>query len=229
MQPVKAWKQEEEGTDGVEEGDGGVEEVAGQHGGQGKAEQGGGQYHIDGGLDEEAREAGENAEEGHDAEEGEGGVGGNRGEVDEAGGDRLEHLGDVRRSTGIPTRVTAGMRRRLRRRLLATLVYSSKGLIVMCLRSRWSRGLILCWSSFLLSSWDGLQTQGSQEGNPGGGLLWVQCSLRGKELIKRTQVRVGTLPGVILLRVFLACVAHILFSLQSLHKSLVLGGSVVFK
>merc|ERR1711953_538620 len=198
MQPVKAWKQEEEGTDGVEEGDGGVEEVAGQHGGQGKAEQGGGQYHIDGGLDEEAREAGENAEEGHDAEEGEGGVGGDRGEVDEAGGDRLEKLGDVRRATGIPTGVTVGMRGRLRRRLLATLVYSSKGLIVMCLRSRWSRGLLL-----------------------------VQCSLSGEELIKRTQVRVDTLPGMILLRVFLACVAHISFSLQSLHKSLVLGGSVV--
>ena len=55
----------------------------------------------------------------------------------------------------------------------------------------------------------------------GGGLLWVHCSLRGKELIKRTQVR------VILLRVLLACVAHVSFSLQSLHKSLVLGGSVV--
>ena len=103
------------------------------------------------------------------------------------------------------------MRRRLRRRLLATLVYSSKGLIVVCLRSRWSRGLILCWSSFLLSSWDGLQTQGGQEGNPGGGLLWIHCSLSGEELIERTQVRVGTLPGMILLRVILACVAHISF------------------
>ena len=39
MQPVKARKQEEEGTEGVKEGDAGVEEVAGQHGGQGKAEQ----------------------------------------------------------------------------------------------------------------------------------------------------------------------------------------------
>merc|ERR1712110_1357980 len=95
MQPVKTGKQEEEGTEGVEEGDAGVEEVAGQHGGQ----------------------------------------------VKEA--------------------------------WVATLVYSSKGLIVMCLRSWWSRGLILCWSSLLLSSWDGLKTQGSQEGNPGGGLLWV--------------------------------------------------------
>ena len=55
----------------------------------------------------------------------------------------------------------------------------------------------------------------------GGGLLWVHCSLRGEELIKRTQVR------VILLRVLLACVAHVSFSLQSLHKSLVRGGSVV--
>ena len=52
----------------------------------------------------------------------------------------------------------------------------------------------------------------------GGGLLWVHCSWSREELIKRTQVRVGTLPGMILLRVFLACVAHISFSLQSLHK-----------
>merc|ERR1711953_1598217 len=68
VKPVKTGKQEED--------DAGVEEVAGQHGGQGKAEQGGGQHHIEGGLDEEAGKAGENAEEGHDAEEGEGGVGG---------------------------------------------------------------------------------------------------------------------------------------------------------
>merc|ERR1712061_750043 len=134
MQPVKAGKQEEEGAEGVEDGDGGVEEVAGQHGGQGKAEQGGGQHHIEGRLDEEAGEAGEKAEEGHDAEEGEGGVGGDRGEVDEAGGDRLEKGGDVRRTTGIPAGVTVRMRRRPWRRLLATLVYSSKVLIVMCLR-----------------------------------------------------------------------------------------------
>merc|ERR1712038_1033420 len=47
MQPVEAGKQEEEGAEGVEEGDAGVEEVAGQHGGQGEAEQGGGQHHIE--------------------------------------------------------------------------------------------------------------------------------------------------------------------------------------
>jgi len=80
-----------------------------------------------------------------------------------------------------------------------------------------------------------LQTQGSQEGNPGGGLLWVHTSWSGEELIERTQVRVDTLPGMILLRVFLACVAHISFSKKKKQKqlfsvsSLVLGGSVVFK
>ena len=55
----------------------------------------------------------------------------------------------------------------------------------------------------------------------GGGLLWVHCSWSREEIIERTQVR------VILLRVLLACVAHVSFSLQSLYKSLVGGGSVV--
>ena len=50
------------------------------------------------------------------------------------------------------------------------------------------------------------------EWDRGGELLWVHCSWSGEELIKRTQVR------VILLRVLLACVAHVSFSLQSLHK-----------
>merc|ERR1711936_1002983 len=44
-------------------------------------------------------------------------------------------------------------------------------------------------------------------GDPWGGLLWVHCSLSGEELIESNKVRVGTLPGVILLMVFLACVA----------------------
>ena len=52
----------------------------------------------------------------------------------------------------------------------------------------------------------------------GGGLLWVHCSWSGEEIIERTQVRVDTLPGVILLRVLLACVAHVSFYFQSLHK-----------
>ena len=76
MQLVQAGQEEEEGADRVEEGDGGVEQVACEHGGQGHAEERGGEHHVEGGLDEEAGEAGENAEEGHDAEEGEGGVGG---------------------------------------------------------------------------------------------------------------------------------------------------------
>ena len=33
-----------------------------------------------------------------------------------------------------------------------------------------------------------------------------------EELIESTEVGVSTLPGLILLRVFLACVAHLLFS-----------------
>merc|ERR1712183_592042 len=49
----------------------------------------------------------------------------------------------------------------------------------------------------------------------GGGLLWVHTSWSGGELIKRTQVR------VILLRVLLACIAHVFLSFQSLHKSMV--------
>jgi len=76
VQPVKAGQEEDEGAEGVEEGDDGVEEVARQHGGQGEAEERGGQHHIEGRLDEEAGEAGEDAEEGHDAEEGDGSPGG---------------------------------------------------------------------------------------------------------------------------------------------------------
>ena len=36
VQPVEAGEEEGESAEGVEEGDGGVEEVAGQHSGQGK-------------------------------------------------------------------------------------------------------------------------------------------------------------------------------------------------
>jgi len=181
VQPVEAGQEEEEGAEGVEEGDGGVEEVAGQHGGQGKTQERGGQHHIEGRLDEEAREAGEDAEEGHDAEEGDGGPGGNRGEVEEARGDCLEQLGDVRGTTGVSTGVTVGLWGRLRRgrrSLVVTLtltpggrVCSGKGLTV-CSRSWWSGGLFLCRPSLLLGSRDGLQTKGTQESNPwGGGLL----------------------------------------------------------
>merc|ERR1712001_401527 len=161
MQPVKTGKQEEEGAEGVEEGDGGVEEVAGQHGGQGKTQERGGQDHIEGRLDEESGEAGEDAEEGHDAEEGDGGPGGDRGEVEEARGDCLEQLGDVRGTTGVSTGVTIGLwgrLRRPRRSLVVTLtqtltpvcrVCSSKGLTVSP-RSWWGGGLFLCRRSLLL-------------------------------------------------------------------------------
>ena len=70
VQPVEAGQEEEEGAEGVEEGDGGVEEVAGQNGGQGKTQERGGQHHIEGRLDEEAREAGEDAEQDDGREEG---------------------------------------------------------------------------------------------------------------------------------------------------------------
>jgi len=178
VQPVEAGQEEEEGAEGVEEGDGGVEEVAGQHGGQGKTKERGGQHHVEGRLDEESGEAGEDAEEGHDAEEGDGGPGGDRGEVEEARGDRLEQLGDVRGTTGVSTGVTIGLWGRLRRgrrSLVVTLtltpggrVCSAKGLTVLllCPRSWWSG-----WPSLLLGSRDGLQTKGTQEGDPWGGLL----------------------------------------------------------
>merc|ERR1712004_883338 len=69
MQLVQAGQEEEEGAHGVEEGDGRVEQVACEHGGQGHAEERGGEHHVEGGLDEEAGE-GEETEEGDDAEEG---------------------------------------------------------------------------------------------------------------------------------------------------------------
>jgi len=99
--------------------------------------------------------------------------------VEEAGGDCLEQLGDVRGTTGVSTGVTIGLwgrLRRPRRSLVVTLtpvcgVCSSKGLTV-CPRSWWGGGLFLCRPSLLLSSRDGLQTNGTQESNPwGGGLL----------------------------------------------------------
>ena len=107
MQLVQAGQEEEEGADGVEEGDGRVEQVACEHGGQGHAEERGGEHHVEGGLDEEAGEAGEEAEEGDDAEEGDGGPGGDRGEVEQAVGDRLEELGDVGSTAGVAAGVTA--------------------------------------------------------------------------------------------------------------------------
>merc|ERR1719414_190543 len=84
----------------MEERDGGVEQMACEHGGQGHAEERGGEHHVERGLDEEAGQAGEEAEEGDDAEEGDGGPGGDRGEVEQAVGDLLEELGDVGSTAG---------------------------------------------------------------------------------------------------------------------------------
>merc|ERR1712004_446709 len=64
MELVQAGQEEEEGADRGEDGDGGIEEVACEHGGQGHSEERGGEHHVEGGLDEEAGEAGEEAEEG---------------------------------------------------------------------------------------------------------------------------------------------------------------------
>jgi len=147
--------------------------------------------------------------------------------VEEAGGDCLEQLGDVRGTTGVSTGVTIGLwgrLRRPRRSLVVTLtqtltpvcgVCSSKGLTVGP-RSWWGGGLFLCRRSLLLASRNGLQTKGSQESNPlGGGLLRVHCCLGREELIESTEVGVSTLPGLVLLRVLLACVAHLPLSFLS--------------
>merc|ERR1719382_1576375 len=177
----------------MEEGYGGVEQVACEHGGQGEAEERGGEHHVEGGLDEEAGEAGEEAEEGDDAEEGDGGPGGDRGEVEQAVGDRLEELGDVGSTAGVAAGVTSRLLGCSRRCLVLRLtpscrVCSGIGATLLSLRLRcWrSRRLFLLRSCLLLllrslPSWDGLQTKGSQEANPWRGLSWGSCSgLSGK-------------------------------------------------
>jgi len=157
MQLVQAGQEEEEGADGVEEGDGGVEQVACEHGGQGHAEERGGEHHVEGGLDEEAGQAGEEAEEGDDAEEGDGGPGGDRGEVEQAVGDRLEELGDVGSTAGVATGVTARLLGSPWRCLVLRLtpscrVRSSIGLTLLSLSLRcwWGRRLFLLRSCLLL-------------------------------------------------------------------------------
>ena len=70
--------------------------MAGQEDWKGEAKERGGQHKVEGGMDEEAREAGEDAEEGDGTEEGDGGLGGHGGEVEEARGDCLEQLLNVR-------------------------------------------------------------------------------------------------------------------------------------
>merc|ERR1712190_126706 len=139
------------GTDGVEERDGRVEQVACEHGGQGHAEERGGEHHVEGGLDEEAGQAGD------DAEEGDGGPGGDRGEVEQAVGDRLEELGDVRSTAGVATGVTSRLLRRSWRWLVLRLtpscrVCSSIGvtLLSLSLRCWWGRRLFLLRSCLLL-------------------------------------------------------------------------------
>ena len=75
--------------------------MADQEGWKGEAKERGGQHEVESGMDEEAREAGEDAEEGDGTEEGDGGSGGDGGEVEEARGDRLEQLLDVRGAAGV--------------------------------------------------------------------------------------------------------------------------------
>merc|ERR1712173_155125 len=183
----------------MEERDGGVEQMACQHGGQGHAEERGGEHHVERGLDEEAGQAGEEAEEGDDAEEGDGGPGGDRGEVEQAVGDLLEELGDVGSTAGVAAGVSTRLLRSPWRWLVLRLtpscrVRSSIGLTLLSVRLRcwWGRWLFLLRSCLLLllrslASWDGLQAKRSQEVNPWGGLSWGSCSgLSGKELIEST-------------------------------------------
>jgi len=73
----------------------------------GEAKERSGQHKVEGKVDEEAREAGEDAEEGNGTEEGDGGAGGDGGEVEEARGDCLEQLLDVGGVAG----EAAGLRR----------------------------------------------------------------------------------------------------------------------
>merc|ERR1712004_90123 len=168
-------------------------------GGQGHAEERGGEHHVEGGLDQEAGEAGEEAEEGDDAEEGDGGPGGDRGEVEQPVGDRLEELGDVGSTAGVAAGVTSRLgcswRCLVLRLTPSSRVCSSIGvtLLSLSLRCWWGRWLFLLRSCLLLlllvlASWDGLQTKRSQEANPWGGLSWACCSglLSGKELIEST-------------------------------------------
>merc|ERR1719150_1692400 len=150
------WRKEE-GADRVEEGDGGVEKVACEHCGQGEAEERGGEHHVEGGLDEEAGKAGEEAEEGDDAEEGDGGPGGDRGEVEQAVGDRLEELGDVGSTARVAARVTARLLGCSRRYLVLRLTPSSRvcssigvTLLSLSLRCWWGRRLFLLRSCLLL-------------------------------------------------------------------------------
>merc|ERR1712012_1518412 len=160
--------------------------MACQHGGQGHAEERGGEHHVERGLDEEAGQAGEEAEEGDDAEEGDGGPGGDRGEVEQAAGDLLEELGDVGSTAGVAAGVSTRLLRSPWRCLVLRLTPSRR----VCS----GRRLFLLRSCLLLlllrsmASWDGLQTKGSQEVNPWGGLSCVRCSglLSGKELIEST-------------------------------------------
>merc|ERR1712047_13100 len=181
MQLVQAGQEEEEGADRVEERYGGVEKVACEHGGQGHAEERGGEHHVEGGLDQEAREAGEETEEGDDAEEGDGGPGRDRGEVEQAVGDLLEELGDVGSTAGVAAGVTMRLlgcswRWLVLRLIPSCRVCSSIGLtlLFLSLRCWWSRWFLLrsCLLLLLLvlASWDGLQAKGSQEVNPWGGL-----------------------------------------------------------
>jgi len=75
--------------------------MASQEGWQGETQERGSQHKVEGGMDEEAREAGEEAEEDDGTEEGDGGAGGDGGEVEEARGESLEQLLDVRGGAGV--------------------------------------------------------------------------------------------------------------------------------
>merc|ERR1712004_426067 len=174
MQLVQAGQEEEEGADGVEEGYGRVEQVACEHGGQGHAEERGGEHHVEGGVDQEAREAGEETEERDDAEEGDGCLGGDRGEVEQAVGDRLEELGDVGSTAGVAAGVTSRLLGCCWRWLVLRLTPSSRvssgiGLTLLSLRLRcwWGRWFLLRSCLLAAAAESGLLGWAADQGKPG--------------------------------------------------------------
>jgi len=101
IESMEEGQEKDEGADGVQEGHHRVDDMAGQEGWQGETQERGSQHNVEGGMDEEARKAGEEAEEGDGREEGDGGAGGDGGEVEEARGESLEQVLDVRGGAGV--------------------------------------------------------------------------------------------------------------------------------
>ena len=195
MEAVEAGQQQHQGDQGVHGGDEGVEHCAGQQGGKGQAQEGGGHHQVQAGVEEEAGDAGENQEGQEATEEGGRGAGDHGGEVAEAGTNGLGKLGDVGGATGVAADM--GTTRRglslgvggrpcwgVGERALA----SSPGL----LRGRGSEG-----AGSVLG--DGLEAKESEEGDPGGGRGGCRGGCRGgggRRWEHGSQVGVEALPGL---------------------------------